>query len=124
MSWNDARRASERANRSARQPAHGSDGGAPVSEDWWAERQQNRRIEALQGEVEAAYSYAASRSRALQSKLSQVQGTLERRLDRLATSFDAFVELSDIRMDLAVFDQEAAVRHRTRRLLMGLARGA
>jgi hypothetical protein len=95
-----------------------------VSDDWWIERQQNRRIEELQGEVEAAYSYAASRSRALQSKLSQVQGTLERRLDRMAKSFDAFVELSDIRMELAVFDREMAVRHRSRRLLMGLARGA
>jgi hypothetical protein len=95
-----------------------------VSDDWWTDYRQNRRIEALQGEVEAAYSYAASRSRALQSRLSDVQGTLERRLDRLARSFDAFVELSDIRLELAVFDREAAVRHRTRRLLMGLARGA
>ena len=95
-----------------------------MSDDWWVERQQNRRIEALQGEVEAAYSYAASRSRQLQSKLSQVQGTLERRLDRMAKSFDAFVELSDIRVELAVFDREMDVRHRTRRLLMGLAKGA
>ena len=95
-----------------------------MSDDWWTDYRQNRRIEALQGEVEAAYSYAASRSRALQSRLSQVQGTLERRLDRMARSFDAFVELSDIRLELAVFDREAAVRHRTRRLLMGLAQGA
>jgi hypothetical protein len=95
-----------------------------VSDDWWTDYRQNRQIKELQGEVEAAYSYAASRSRALQSRLSQVQGTLERRLDRLAKSFDAFVELSDIRLELAVFDREAAVRHRTRRLLMGLAQGA
>ena len=95
-----------------------------MSDDWWTDYRQNRRIEALQGEVEAAYGYAASRSRALQSRLSQVQGTLERRLDRLARSFDAFVELSDVRLELAVFDREAAVRHRTRRLLMGLAQGA
>src|SRR3569833_2366872 len=101
-----------------------SDGGGPVSDDWWTDYRQNRRIQELQGEVEAAYSYAASRSRALQSRLSQVQGTLERRLDRLATSFDAFVELSDIRLDLAMFDREAAVRNRTRRLLTALARGA
>ncbi len=95
-----------------------------MSDDWWAERQQNRRIAELQGEVEAAYSYAAERSRTLQSKLSQVQGTIERRLDRLAKSFDAFVELSDVRLELAVFDREALVRHRTRRLLMGIAQGA
>lgn len=95
-----------------------------MSDDWWTDYRQNRQIKELQGEVDAAYSYAASRSRVLQSKLSQVQGTLERRLDRMAKSFDAFVELSDIRLELAVFDRESAVRHRTRRLLMGLARGA
>jgi hypothetical protein len=95
-----------------------------VSYDWWVDNRQNRRIQELQGEVEAAHGYAASRSRALQSRLSEVQGSLERRLDRLAKSFDAFVELSDIRLELAVFDREATVRHRARRLLMGLARGA
>lgn len=95
-----------------------------MGDDWWINYQQNRRIKELQGEVEAAHSYAAQRSRALQSRLSEVQGTIERRLDRLAKSFDAFVELSDIRLELAVFDREAAVRHRTRRLLMGLAQGA
>jgi hypothetical protein len=95
-----------------------------MSDDWWTDYRQNRRIDELQDEVEAARSHAAQRSRALQSKLSQVQGTIERRLDRLATSFDAFVELSDIRLELAVFDRESDVRHRTRRLLMGLAQGA
>jgi membrane protein implicated in regulation of membrane protease activity len=95
-----------------------------MSDDWWVDQRQNRRIAELQTEVEAAYTYAASRSRALQSRLSQVQGTLERRLDRLAKSFDAFVELSDLRLDLAMFDRESAVRNRTRRLLMGLAQGA
>jgi hypothetical protein len=95
-----------------------------MSDDWWTDYRQNRRIRELQDEVEAARSHAAQRSRALQSKLSQVQGTIERRLDRLATSFDAFVELSDIRLELAVFDRESGVRHRTHRLLMGLAQGA
>jgi hypothetical protein len=95
-----------------------------MSDDWWTDYRQNRRIRELQDEVEAARSHAARRSRALQSKLSQVQGTLERRLDRLATSFDAFVELSDIRLELAVFDRESDVRHRTRRLLTGLSQGA
>jgi hypothetical protein len=95
-----------------------------VSDDWWTDYRQNRRIEELRGEVEAAYGYAASRSRALQSRLADVQGSLERRLDRLARSFDAFVELSDLRLELAVFDREALVRHRTRRLIMGLAGGA
>ena len=95
-----------------------------MSDDWWTDYRQNRRIRELQDEVDAARSHAAQRSRALQSKLSQVQGTIERRLDRLATSFDAFVELSDIRLELAVFDRESDVRHRTRRLVMGLGQGA
>ncbi|GAA4486903.1 hypothetical protein GCM10023191_013960 [Actinoallomurus oryzae] len=95
-----------------------------MSDNWWVDYKQNRRIEELQGDVQAAYSYAASRSRALQSRLSQVQGTLERRLDRLAKSFDAFVELSDVRLEMAMFDREADVRNRTRRLLNGLAQGA
>jgi hypothetical protein len=94
-----------------------------VSDDWWIERRQDRQIKDLQGEVEAAYDYAAKRSRVLQSRLADVQGTIERRLNRMARSFDAFVELSDLRLELAVFDREAAVRHRTRRLLMGLAQG-
>ncbi len=95
-----------------------------MSDNYWTDARQNRQIRELQDEVQAAYSYAADRSRMLQSRLSQVQGTIERRLDRLATSFDAFVELSDVRMELAVFVQEVAVRHRTRRLLMGLAQGS
>jgi hypothetical protein len=94
-----------------------------VSDNYWTDARQNRQISELQDEVKAAYSYAADRSRMLQSRLSQVQGTIERRLDRLATSFDAFVELSDVRLRLAVFDRELAVRHRTRRLLIELAQG-
>jgi hypothetical protein len=83
----------------------------------WADYRQDRQIRGLQEEVSAAYDYADRRSRTLQSKLSEVQGTLERRIDRLARSFDAFVELSDLRMELAAFDRESAVRAETRRLL-------
>ncbi|WP_285568595.1 hypothetical protein [Actinoallomurus iriomotensis] len=94
--------------------------------EWWGDEdyRQNRRIRELQNDVQTAYSHAESRSRALQSRLSEVQGTLERRLGRLAKSFDAFVELSDVRLELAMFDRESAVRHRTRRLLTGLTQGA
>lgn len=90
----------------------------------WADYQQNRKIRALEDDLASTHAYAAERSRSLQAKLSQVQGTLERRLDRLATAFDAFVELSDLRQELAVFDEEAKVRHRVRRLLAELAQGA
>ncbi|GAB3987417.1 hypothetical protein GCM10029978_106150 [Actinoallomurus acanthiterrae] len=83
----------------------------------WADYRQDRQIRGLQEEVNAAYQYADRRSRTLQSKLAAVQGTLERRIDRLARSFDAFVELSDLRMELAAFDRESAIRAETRRLL-------
>lgn len=92
-----------------------------MSDNWWMDAQQNRNIRELQDEVQAAYSYAANRSRALQSKLSAVQGTLEKRLDRMAKSFDAFVELSDLRLEMAVFHDETVIRHRARQLLAGLA---
>ncbi|GAA4633994.1 hypothetical protein GCM10023196_073770 [Actinoallomurus vinaceus] len=87
----------------------------------WADYRQDRQIRGLQEEVNAAYDYADRRSRTLQSKLSEVQGTLERRIDRLSRSFDAFVELSDLRMELAAFDRESAIRAETRRLLRAVA---
>jgi hypothetical protein len=86
----------------------------------WVDWQQNRRIKQLQNEVSAAYSYASSQTRTLQAKLSQVQGTLETRLNRLATAFDAFVELSDLRLELAVYVRETATRHHARRLVAAL----
>ncbi|MCO6011200.1 hypothetical protein NE236_40230 [Actinoallomurus purpureus] len=93
-----------------------------MSDDWWVDNRQDRQIRDLQSELNAAYDDAERRSRTLQSKLSEVQGTLERRIDRLARSFDAFVELSDLRLELAAFDREIAIRGETRRLLTSLAR--
>ncbi|GAA0368795.1 hypothetical protein NE235_34810 [Actinoallomurus spadix] len=95
-----------------------------MSDDWWTDARQDRQIRDLREEVGAAYDYADRSSRTLQSKLTEVQGTLERRIDRLARSFDAFVELSDLRVEMAVFDREAAIRKEARRLLRSLARDA
>ncbi|MCO5993063.1 hypothetical protein [Actinoallomurus rhizosphaericola] len=95
-----------------------------MSDDWWTDARQDRQIRGLREEVSAAYEYADRNSRTLQSKLTEVQGTLERRIDRLSRSFDAFVELSDLRTEMAVFDREAAIRKETRRLLRSLARDA
>lgn len=53
-----------------------------------------------------------------------MQGTLEQRIDRLARAFDAFVELSDIRAELAVFEEETTIRHAAQRMLSGLRRRA
>ena len=46
---------------------------------------------------------------------------MEERIARLSRAFDAFIELSDIRAILALFDAPALVRHRSRQLLSGLA---
>lgn len=87
--------------------------------DWYVDGRQNRRIRELQEGVAATQARAASESRALRSQLSQVRGNLEERLNRLAKSFDAFVELSDLRMELALYQDAGLVRLRVRRLLDG-----
>ena len=91
----------------------------------WVDWHQDRRIKQLQHEVNAAYSYASTQTRTLQAKLARVQGTLETRLNRLAEAFDAFVELSDLRLEqLAVYAREAVTRHHARRLGAGPAPAA
>ena len=89
----------------------------------WVDWHQYRRIKQLQHEVNAAYSYASTQTRTLQAKPARVQGTLETRLNRLAEAFDAFVELSDLRLEqLAVYAREAVTRHHARRLVAALDR--
>lgn len=90
-----------------------------VLADDWYDRRQNRRIRELQAGVAETQARAASEARVLRSQLAQVKGGLEERLGRLAESFDAFVELSDLRMDLVAHQDAALVRLRVRRLLSG-----
>ncbi|MDT0301628.1 ATP-binding protein [Streptomonospora wellingtoniae] len=79
-------------------------------------RRQNDAITALDAQI--------SRTQArLNSEMRRIRGSLEQRLDRLSTSFDAFVELSDVRALLAAFPGPAAVRYRAHRLLEGAAGG-
>lgn len=90
--------------------------------DWLSEdagdRRVKRRLESeLQSELQDAAQYQAQLSSSLQSQISQLQGSLEQRLDRLTKAFYAFVELSDVRAELAVFEDEATVRHAAQRLL-------
>jgi hypothetical protein len=85
----------------------------------WGDYGQSKRIQALREDVSAMTSslaQARSSTRRLQSELSKVTGSLEQRLNRLSVAFDAFVELSDLRMTLALFDEHARVRHRARQL--------
>jgi hypothetical protein len=85
----------------------------------WADYRQNRQIRSLQDDlssVNASLASAHSSNRRLQSELSKVTGSIEQRLNRITAAFDAFVELSDLRMTLALFDDHARVRHRARQL--------
>lgn len=93
--------------------------------DWIYEDSGDRRVrERLESQLQDAYSYQAQQSRSLQSQISQVQGSLEQRLNRLTKAFYAFVELSDLRAEMAVFEGEATVRHAAQRLLRSLLRQA
>jgi hypothetical protein len=91
--------------------------------DWLDEDAGDRRVQRrLESELQGAYSYQASQSSALRSQLTQVTGSLEQRLNKLTEAFYAFVELSDLRAEQAVFEDEASVRHAALRLLRALLR--
>lgn len=90
-----------------------------MTNDWYTENRQNRALEDLRDQMAAASSEASS----LRSRLSQVQGTMETRLQRLTTAFDAFVELSDIRESLIGFADAAEVRRHAGQVLAALASG-
>ncbi|MGH9212902.1 MAG: hypothetical protein ACRD2C_19860 [Acidimicrobiales bacterium] len=79
----------------------------------WYDRRQNERLE----DISSALSYQRSESRRLTAQLSKVQGNMEQRLSRLASAFDAFVELSDLREELRAFQPAVTARHRARRVL-------
>ncbi|GAA2333103.1 hypothetical protein [Dactylosporangium salmoneum] len=81
--------------------------------DSWQDFKQQRAIR----EIESSLSGQRAESRALRSQLSRLQGSIEQRLSRLIVSFDAFVELSDLRADMTGFDDGARARHRMRQVL-------
>lgn len=85
--------------------------------DWWVERRQNQELEELRSEM----SLAASEASNLRSRVSQLQGNLDTRLQRLTAAFDAFVELSDIRYELIGFAAAAEVRRHAGQVLTALA---
>ncbi|MBB6170160.1 hypothetical protein HNR23_000220 [Nocardiopsis mwathae] len=88
--------------------------------DWnITDQRQNRQIRDLEENLYRARQAASRDRHRLHSELSQVRGSLEKRLDAISASFDAFVELSDIRAELALFGDTALTRHRTRQMLDG-----
>ncbi len=74
--------------------------------DWYTENRQNRALDELRDQMAAAASEAST----MRFRLSQIQGGMETRLQRLTTAFDAFVELSDIRFDLIGYADAAEAR--------------
>jgi hypothetical protein len=93
-----------------------------VSDDWWTDYRQNKRLSGLEedlGNVSASLSQARASHNRLKAELSKVSGSLEQRLTRLSAAFDAFVEISDLRVTLGLFDAHGRVRHQTKRLLAG-----
>lgn len=94
--------------------------------DNWQDYRQQRAIRELGDEVSSLSSslYTQQReSSRLRSELSKLQGSVEVRLARLTRAFDAFVELSDLRMTLAMFDPPALVRHRARQVVAAASQG-
>src|ERR1044072_3548861 len=92
---------------------------------WWgmSEYRQTSRIYALEDDLanaQAAQHRATSKLRSEMSKMNKVAGSLEQRLDRLTNAFDAFVELTEVRRQLAVYDTAAAVRLRAKQLIVGI----
>ncbi|MFC4854045.1 hypothetical protein [Actinophytocola glycyrrhizae] len=93
-----------------------------MSDDWWVERQQNKRLQGLEEDlshVSSALSSARASQNRLKAELSKVSGSMEQRLNRLSAAFDAFVEISDLRVTLGLFDSHGRVRHQARQLLAG-----
>jgi hypothetical protein len=91
-----------------------------LNEDY-GDRYVQRKLEA---ELQDAYAFQARESTAIRSQVAQLTGSIEQRLDRLTKAFYAFVELSDLRAEMAVFEDEASVRHAALRLLRSLLRRA
>lgn len=87
----------------------------------WTDYSQNVRIRELQEDLSSAHSQIARERSRMRSELGRVRGSLEQRLDRVSATLDAFIELSDVRATLAMFDDAAIARHRTLQMLNGAA---
>lgn len=76
-------------------------------------------IEGLQASASVAYRQSAQ----LSSRLADLQGSLETRLTALSAAFDAYVELGDVREQLAGFPDTSAVRRDAVAAIETLSRG-
>lgn len=92
----------------------------------WFFAGENRRANMLRDELEGlqrtAYASSAQSAR-LSSQLRTLQGSMESRLQALSTAFDAYVELGDVREQLAGYPDTSAIRRDTLKGLVVLAQG-
>ena len=98
-----------------------------MPDDWeWFWAGEGGRDSLLRTEIEGLHSQAsAARSQAarLSSQLAKVQGSMETRLSALAAAFDAYVELGDVREQLAGYPDTWAVRREATAAFEVLTRG-
>ena len=85
----------------------------------WTDYSQNVRIRDLEESLDSAHSQMARERSRMRSELGRLRGGLEQRLDRVSATLDAFIELSDLRVTLTMFDGAAIARHRTLQMLDG-----
>lgn len=71
-----------------------------ITDGQWFWASEHGRDRLLRESVEMAASSAARDSRRLRSRLAEVQGSLESRIDALTAAFDAYVELGDVRQQI------------------------
>ncbi len=98
-----------------------------MPDDWsWFWAGENRRDNMLRDELEglqATASASSAQSARLSSQLRTLQGSMESRLQALSTAFDAYVELGDVREQLAGYPDTGAVRRDASRALAVLVKG-
>ena len=98
-----------------------------MPDDWsWFWATEQRRDSMLRNEIEQLQSTSSSaRAQAarLSSQLTTLQGSLESRLRALSTAFDAYVELGDVREQLAGYPDTSAVRRDAMRAIAELGTG-
>ena len=95
--------------------------------DWswfWAgeggrDRLLREEIEGLQATASASSAHSAR----LSSQLRTLQGSMESRVTALSTAFDAYVELGDVREQLAGYPDTSAARREVRKAFDVLAQG-
>ncbi len=98
-----------------------------MTDDWqWFWAGEGGRDRILRDEVEglhAQLSSASSQTHRLSSQLATLSGSIESRLNALSAAFDAYVELGDVREELAAYEEPATVRRSVREAIDALAGG-